>query len=114
AASSSPASAVELGTLLDGKRHVMDVAFHVRRGLQGHRSPTNDTGDGAAHNHPLSRDGAGHFPHLADDDFGAPDVSFDLPINLQRSLADDLETLADDLEIVADHRLGARLGWTLP
>ena len=28
-----PTASVELGALLDGKRHVQDVAFHARRGL---------------------------------------------------------------------------------
>ena len=37
------------------------------------------------------------------------DVALDLPVHLQRTLADDLETLADDPEVVADHRFRPRL-----
>src|SRR6476620_7992401 len=94
----------------------MDVAFDVRRRLQGHSSPPNDTEDRAAHDHARSVDGAGYATLLADDDLGAADVTLNLAIDLQRSLADDLEALADDLQVVADHRLGAWLGCarTLP
>ena len=80
----------------------MDVAFDVRRRLQGYRRSANDTGDRTAHDHPHSGNSAGHLAPLTDDDLGAADVTLNLTINLQRSLADDLETLADDLEIVAD------------
>ena len=74
----------------------MDIAFDVRRRLQGYSSPANDTGNRAAHDHARSGDGAGHATLLADDDLGAADVTLNLAIDLQRSLADDLETLADD------------------
>src|SRR6188474_3446665 len=95
------AAAVELGPLLDGERHVVDVAFHTGGGLQRHRHAADDAGDLAAHDHALGGDGARHLALLADDDLGAGYVALDLAVDLQRALADDLQALADDLEIVA-------------
>src|SRR5262245_14189739 len=86
-----PAAApVELRTLLDGKRHVVDVALHASRGLQRHGHAANDAGNLAAHDHSLSRDGSGHLALLSDNDLGAGNVAFDLAVNLQGTLADDL------------------------
>src|SRR5262249_61660737 len=88
----------------------MDVALHMRGGLQGNGGAADDARDRAAHDNPLGRHGAGYLAALAYDDFRPTDVALDLAIDLQRALADDLQSLADDLEIVADHRLGARFG----
>jgi hypothetical protein len=40
----SPAAPVELGALLYGEGHVMDVAFHARRGLPRDGDRANDPG----------------------------------------------------------------------
>ena len=105
-----PAASVELGALLDGKRHVVDVAFDTRRGLQRHGHGANNPGDASADDHPLSRDRTCHLALLADDQLGTSHVAFDLAVDLQRAPADDLEPLADDLEVVADDGLAAALG----
>src|SRR5215813_4572031 len=105
-----PACAVELGTLLYGQRHVVDVTFHAGRGLQRHSHCANDPGGPATHDHSLGGDGARHLALLADDDLSASHVALDLAVHLQRATADDLESLADDLEVVADDGL-ACLAW---
>src|SRR5262249_42074335 len=104
-----PACAVELGTLLYGQRHVVDVTFHARRGLQRHSHRANDPGGPAAHDHSLGGDGARHLPEPPADALGASRVALDLAVPLQRAPADDLESLADDLEIVTDDGLARRL-----
>ena len=48
-------------------------------------------------------DHAGHLASFADDDLGALNITLDLAVDLQDTLADDLQALADDLEIVADY-----------
>src|SRR5262245_57539572 len=105
-----PAAAVELRPLLDGKRHVVDIALHTRRCLQRHGDAANDTRDLAADDHALGGYGARHPAFLADDDLTPPHVALDFAVDLERALADDLEPLADDLEIIADDRLGANFG----
>src|SRR5262249_15921090 len=109
----APASAIELSTLFNGERDVVDVAFNLGGRLEGDCNCANNTGDPGAHDHALGGNGAGHPALLTDDDFRTPDVALDFTVNLQRSLADDSETRANDLEIVADHRLGPWLGRTL-
>src|SRR6266550_3539894 len=104
------ASAVELGTLLYGQRHVVDVTFHACRGLQRHGHRANDPGGPAAHDHSLGGDGARHLAQLPDDDLGASHVALDLAVHLQRAPADNLESLADDLEVVADDGLASLAG----
>ena len=99
------AAALEQRALLDRKRHVVDVAVDLRGGLQGDRLSANDAGDLAADDHLLAGDHAGHLAPFADDDLGALHITLDLAVDLQDTLADDLQALADDLEIVADHGL---------
>src|SRR3990172_5110521 len=98
------AAAVKLGALLDGKRHVMDVAFHARGGLQSDGHGADGPRDLATHSHPLGGDNARHLAHFADDNLVANHIAFDFAVDLESALADDLEALADDLEVVADHR----------
>jgi len=100
--------AVEMGTLLDRERHVMDVGFDVTRRLQSNRNPTNVSGNGAAHDDPLGRDRPRDPALLADDHLGAPNVALNFSIDLQCALADDFEALADDLQIIANHGLRKR------
>ena len=47
------AASVELGALLDGQRHVVDVAFDAGRGLQRDGHAADDAGDLAAHDDAL-------------------------------------------------------------
>ena len=100
--------AVEVRTLFDCEGHVMNIGFDVTGGLQGNRDTANDSKNSAAHDHALGQDGSRHLPLLANNHLGALYVALYVPIDLQRTLADDLEALADDLEIVADHRLRER------
>src|SRR3954451_20544089 len=65
----APATAFEHGTLLDGERHVMNVALHLGRGLKRHMLCAHGARYLAAHDDLLARDHAGHFAQLADDDF---------------------------------------------
>src|SRR5262249_54830551 len=63
-----------------------------------------------ADDHALGGHRAGHLALLPDNHLAPADVTLDFSINLERSLADDLEPLADDLEVVADHRFGCHIG----
>src|SRR5262245_1916947 len=101
------AASIELSALLDGERHVVDVAFHAGGRLQRDGHAADDAGNLATHDHALGGDSAGNLALLADDDFGAGHVALDLAVDLQCALADDLEALADDLQVVADDRLVA-------
>src|SRR5215470_15994923 len=93
-----------MGSLFDRKRHMMDVAVHLRRGLQGNRLSADDAGDLAAHDNLATGDHSRHLPFLANDDLGCLDIAFNLAIDLQDAPADDLQTLADDLEVIANDR----------
>src|SRR5258705_5593556 len=104
------ASAVELGTLLYGQRHVVDVTFHACRRLQRHSHRANDPGGPAAPDHSLGGDGARHLALLADEYLGASHIALDLAVHLQRAPADDLEALADELEGLADDGLARLAG----
>src|SRR5262245_30354217 len=84
------ATAVKLGALFDGKRHVMNVALHARGGLQGHRHAADHAGNRAADDDAFGGDRTRHPALLADDHLGATHVTFDLTIHLQGPLADDL------------------------
>ena len=50
------AAALKMSTLLDRKRHVVDVAFNLRRSLQCDRLPADDTRDRTSDDHLLPRD----------------------------------------------------------
>jgi hypothetical protein len=101
------AAAVELGALLDRKRHMVDVAVNLRRGLEGDRLRADDARDRAAHDNLSTRDHPRYLAPLADDYFGRVNVAFDLTIHLQQAPADDPQSLANDLEVVANDRLFA-------
>jgi len=96
------AMAVEVSTLLDRERQVMDVGFDVTGGLQGNRLSADDTQDCAAHDHLLARDHPRNLPLLTDDDLGRLNVTLDIAIDLQHAPANDLEPLANNHEIVTD------------
>jgi hypothetical protein len=97
-------SAVELSALLYGKGHVMDVAFHARRGLQRHGHRANGPGCPTAHDDTLGRDCAYHPSLLTDDDLRADHVAFEIAVDLQDASADNLEALAGDPKVIADDR----------
>ena len=73
---------VEVGALFDCERHVMDIGFDVTGGLQGNRLCTDDTQDGATHDHLLACDHPGHSPLLTDEDLGRLNVPLNIAINL--------------------------------
>jgi hypothetical protein len=89
-------------SLLDRKRHVMNVPVDMRRGLEGNRLCTDDAGHGATHDDLAARDHSRHLPLLADDDLSRLDIAFDLTVDLQDAPADDLQPLTDNLEVIAD------------
>src|ERR1700680_2528744 len=72
----APTMAVEVSTLLDRERHVMDVGCDVTGGLQGNRLSTDDARDSAAHDDLLARDHSRHLPFLTDNDLGRANVTF--------------------------------------
>jgi hypothetical protein len=59
-----------VGTLLDGKRHVVDVAVSMWRGLERDGLSADDTGDRPAHDHLAAGNHSGYLAFLADDDLG--------------------------------------------
>ena len=93
-----------MSSLLDRKRHMVDIAVHFRRGLQGNCLTADDAGDLAAHDNLAAGDHSRHLTFLAYDDLGSLDIAFDLTVDLQDTPADDLQPLTDDLEVVADDR----------
>jgi len=101
------AAALEVGSLLDRKRHVVDVAVDLRRGLKGNGFSAYDARDSAANDHLLTRDHAGHPALLAHDNLGGLNVTLDLTIDLQNTTADDLQSLSNDFEVVPDDRFFA-------
>ncbi len=105
------AAAVELRALLDGERHMVDIAHDLRGRLKCDRHPLDDAGNLATHDDPLGGHHAGHLARVTDDHFAAAHVTLDLAVNLDGALADDLQTLTQDLEILADY--GLREGRTV-
>jgi hypothetical protein len=98
------AASLEHRTLLYGKRHVMNVAFNMGRGLQANGLAADDAGDSAADDHVLRSDHTGDFALLSDDHLRALHVAFDFSIDLQEAATDNLEPLADNPEIIANDR----------
>jgi len=73
--------------------------------LAGDRLSAHVSGDFAADDDLLSRNHSRHLSSLADDDLGRLNVTFDLVVDLQDALADNLQPLANDLEVVSNDRL---------
>jgi hypothetical protein len=94
-----------MSTLLDRKRHVMDVPLYLRLGLECNCLPADDTRDRTSDYHLLTRDHSRHSAFLADNNFYGHHVTLNLTIDLKHSTADDLQPLAHDLEVVPDDRL---------
>jgi hypothetical protein len=95
---------LELGSHLDRKRHMVDVAVNVRRSLQSDRLSADHARDLAAHDDLSTRDHSRDLPFLTDDHLGRLHVAFNLAVNLQNAATDDLQPLADDLEVIPNHR----------
>jgi len=96
------AAALKLGSLLDCKRHMVDVTLDLRGGLEGDRLPTNDARHHTADDHLLTCDHPRYFALLTDYNFSSHHVALDLAVYLKDTAADDLQPLADDLEVVPD------------
>jgi len=73
---------VEVCSLFDRERHVMDIGFHVTGGLQGDHLGADDAQNCATHDHLLARDHPGHSPLLTDKNLGRLNIPFDVAINL--------------------------------
>src|SRR5712692_9378089 len=78
---------------------MMDIAFNLGRGLQRDLLCANDARDFAADDYLFANHHTRHFAMLADDDFGALHVAHDLTVDLEDTLAGDLQVVADDFEI---------------
>src|SRR6516225_4713249 len=96
------AAAIKLSTLLDRKRHMVDITLDLRRGLEGDCLSTDDTRHRTADDHLLTCDHSRYFALLTDYYFGGHHVALDLAIYLKDATADDLQPLADDLEVVSN------------
>ncbi|HJY83886.1 MAG TPA: hypothetical protein VKK81_22710, partial [Candidatus Binatia bacterium] len=96
------AAALKLGSLLDCKRHMVDITLDLRRGLECDCLPTDDARHRTADDHLLTCDHSRYFALLTDYNFSSHHVALDLAIYLKDATADDLQPLADDLEVVPD------------
>src|SRR5215467_10210178 len=96
------AAALKLGSLLDCKRHMVDITLDLRRGLEGDCLPTDDAGHCTSDDHLLTCDHSSYFALLTDYNFSGHHVALDLAVYLKDATADDLQPLADDLEVVPD------------
>src|SRR5215813_1816811 len=76
-------AAFKLGSLLDRKRHVMDVPLHLRRGLECNRLSTDDTRDLAADDNLLACNHSCHSAVLTDNNFSRHHVTLDLSVDLK-------------------------------
>src|SRR5262249_796742 len=97
-------AAIELGSHLDRKRHMVDIAFNLRRSLEGDSLPADHAGDRATHDDLSTGDHSRHLPLLTDDHLCRLHIAFNLAVDLQDAAADNLQPLADDLEVVTNYR----------
>src|SRR5262245_47585092 len=100
------ASPVEFGSRLDGERGVIDVPLNVRGGHQDDVVAAYGTDDLAEHDHALAADIALDPAPLGDDDLGAGHIAFELAVDLELALADNLYISPRKLQIPADYHLG--------
>ncbi len=78
-------TALELGSHLDRKRRMVDVALNVRRSLQSDRLSADHARDLAAHDDLATRDHSRHLSFLTDDYLGRLHVTFNLTVHLENA-----------------------------
>jgi hypothetical protein len=103
---SRPATAVKFGTLFDGQRRVVDVAFHVGTALEAHGLAVYGTEDFAEHNYSVARNSSYNIATLTDDNLGSSNVTLNLAIDPEFAPADDLDVFACDPQVIAEYHSG--------
>ena len=90
----------EIGTLLDGKALVEDVAFHVGLRLERNAQAPNGSDNVAAHNYILGRNTARHVTFVAEQKRAATNVALNLAVDLELAFGGDV---ASDRQVLADN-----------
>jgi hypothetical protein len=75
-------TAFKIGTLLNGKRLVMDIADDMRLRLENHVSALNGAFDSPVHNHPLGLYSRGDMGFARDNERSTVQLALDLPVDL--------------------------------
>src|SRR5512146_216123 len=91
----------EIGTLLDGKALVEDVAFDMGWRLERNAQAPDRSDDVAAHNGILGHDAAPHLRLVAEQKRTATDVALNLAVDLDFAFGGDV---AYDRQVLADNR----------
>src|SRR6185312_16065616 len=91
----------EIGTLLDGKALVEDVAFHMALPLERNTQARDRSYKMAAHNYILGRNSARHPRLVAEQKRAATDVALNLAVDLDLAFRGDV---ASDRQVLADNR----------
>src|SRR3990170_3954272 len=91
----------EIGTLLDGKALVKDVAFHMGLRLERNAQAPDRSDNVAAYNYILGRNTTRHLRLVAEQKRAATDVALNLAVELDLAFRGDI---ASDCQVLADNR----------